>query len=267
MNYYLLTGTVNKRDGFKFVPVDSSEAQVGQKFRSWCAYPEETKKFIENQKGTRRISHLPVYMEELLIDFDNDPKASEMCEAWLCLHEIAFAVYESGNRSEHFHIAINPIEGCGVPGVVKDWVLNHFPKADVSYMTHTGLFRQAGLWHEKNPGHRKKLLRKYSGVALDIKYDESKVKKTVSKKEVDKDEKFRKARRKFRWALRQNVGEGGRRTMLWYLAAMGFDYGLDISEVFELAIKWNEKKCSPPLDPDWIVLTVESAFKRRERGL
>jgi hypothetical protein len=111
--------------------------------------------------GDTSGARYPVYCDTVLVDFDDCPDDARLFRNGLEKDFLAFVEADSGGRSKHFHIAIDPIFGVSVPSSVKQWVANRSAKADLSVYHTNGMFRLFGTKHEKTgrvkkPTHRQK---------------------------------------------------------------------------------------------------------------
>ena len=257
MQYYCELRRTLRRDGpIQLVPLDDLQYLTG--FRSVYAYTEEVARTILEAKTTSILRGQPVYSDMLLIDFDAfDPAEFRKL---LLRNGIAFQVWDSGNRSIHFHIPIVPMFGPDVPSMQKAWVKQHAPDADISFYHAAGIYRLPGTYHAKNPGHCKKLLEERSGSALEI--TATSAGWTPRTGPILRDES---RLEDFNTGLLKAVGEGGRRPYVWKLATIGAEAGLTFDEVVEKISWWNSHLCHPPHSQDAIIKQIESAFRRLER--
>ena len=116
---------------------------------------------LNQLNGDTSGASYPVYCDIILVDFDGCPDDAQLFRTGLEADNIAFIEANSGGRSVHFHIPIDPIFGVSVPSSVKQWVANRSSKADLSVYHTNGMFRLFGTRHEKTgrikePTHRSK---------------------------------------------------------------------------------------------------------------
>lgn len=157
MRYCEYRGAVRRHGPIQLLPVDQLEGLQG--FRSVYEFDEKTAEMIRARGSTRQLRGTPVYSDTLFLDFDNQDAAALELENWLLAHECTYTKYNTGNRSIHFHVAIEPMYGPKVPWYQKIWVEKHAPKADLSFYHVAGLFRLEGTFHHKKPGFRKEVSR------------------------------------------------------------------------------------------------------------
>ena len=122
--------------------------------------------------GSTRGMDCPVWCDVVFVDFDDRPEDAVKLEKYLINRQVAHAVCDSGNRSVHFHIPIEPLFGEDVPYSIARWLEQHAPGHDPSFpQSRNGMFRLLGTTHEKT-GRKKKMLRTFVGRLLDVPYVE-----------------------------------------------------------------------------------------------
>jgi hypothetical protein len=251
MIYYLYTATVRRSGRPKLLTRDELAGLQG--FQSVFGYPPSAVQTIQQQGNTRNLQYVQLYIDELLIDFDDQPADAERLGQYLKDTNIAHRKYDSGNRSIHYHIDVEPRTGRSVARDARHWVQRFAPGADMSIYAPSGLFRLAGTWHEKNPGHRKELLDQggEDKLILPVTEQPRKVQMHVSKQRAE-DQFFR--------GLNKRQGAGGRRQYVWFLGKRAADCGMDAGDAIERIVRWNAKYCNPPLDLDTLVTKVQEAY-------
>ena len=103
---YLYTPTVLRQGRPRLLTRDEILHGRLQGFQSVFGYPEETQQIIAKQGNTRDIAHLPVYCDTMFVDFDDKDVEANQFRNSLCECGIGYTMYESGNRSFHFHIPV-----------------------------------------------------------------------------------------------------------------------------------------------------------------
>ena len=137
-----------------------------QGFQSVFGIPtEEAQK--NSERGSSAGSTYPVYCDTLLLDFDDCPDKAALAEEYFKNVGAAYLKFDSGNRSVHFHVAIEPMCGVAVPGSIKQWVTANMEGADTSFYHNQGMYRLPGTVHRKT-GRKKLLLDRASGGRLII---------------------------------------------------------------------------------------------------
>jgi len=224
-------------------------------FRSIVAYPEDVAEYINAQGNTRGLRGLSVYADTLFMDFDDhDPVEFRK---WLQDESgLDYTEWDSGNRSVHFHIALEPIEGPWVPQALKNWTKKHAPSADMSFLHACGAYRLPGTFHPKNPGKFKRKVDERTGYKLQLEPVKSVTPKAgvVLSDSVTKAEVFSIAT--------QATSTGNRRPHAWRLASLGFEAGMTYEEVSATVLSWNKNFANPPHPDDLILKQVEFAYNR-----
>lgn len=121
--------------------------------------------------GHTKEAKYEVYCDTLLVDFDDCTGKADAFDSYLRKNHIAFLRGVSGGRSDHFHVALDPLFGTDTPYSCKLWVIQFAPGADVSVYHRNGMFRLFGTRHEKT-GKPKVLTSSATGKRLCIPYHE-----------------------------------------------------------------------------------------------
>lgn len=220
-------------------------------FRSVFAYDKETADFIRERGSTAKLLGFSVYADTLFMDFDgHDPTAFR---EWLLKSPLAFEEWDSGNRSVHFHIPLEPVYGVWVPEACKRWVKQHTPTADTSFYHPSGQYRLPGTYHVKRPGRRKELIAVRAGECLRLERPEIDI-PIVRPAGEPKDAV------NFFVCLMERVGEGARRPHAWRTAVQGLEAGIAYDEVMKCLLWWNDNYCVPPHSDLAIAKQVEGAY-------
>lgn len=235
-----------------FISLDDTTQYLG--FRSVYCYPEHVKNIIQETGTSSDLQWAEVYSDTLFLDFDNtDPS-----ELLLFLYDNGYAhsVWDSGNRSVHVHVPIEPMVGSTVPHSQRVWVKTNVPNADPSFYTHAGQFRLPNTRHLKTG--RKKLLRhKLLGKRLHI--------PTLDTKPQGNVYAANPAQGSILYgALMCSKNEGGRRVYVWHLATLAYHDGLSIDQTINLISWWNERRCDPPLTIKKIEEKVFEVYKKNK---
>ena len=246
---YLYTPTVLRRGLMQFK--SRNELSELQGFRSVFGYPEDTLNHIKRQGNTRDISHLPVYCDDLMVDFDDNLEAAERYEHSLLECGIAYEKYDSGNRSIHFHVPVTPCVGSWVPRAAYEYAYKYINGCDVSVYRHTGLFRLQGTWHEKNPGHLKRQTGKAEGGSLVLKAPQDFASIRVG------DDKGT----PLEFILAKRIDSGGRRCYVYSIGSVCKKRGVSQQQALEYALEWNLSCASPPLESEIVWKKIEEAYR------
>ena len=142
-------------------------------FRSTFGYPPETYSWIRKYGTTKGMKNASVYCDTIFVDYDDEPAVANEAIARLVDMGAVFSVWDSGNRSVHLHIALEPIEGVWVAPAVKQWVRDTCRPSDLSYLHAAGMFRLPGTVHAKT-GNAKVLTMSYAGTPVHIYYEREK---------------------------------------------------------------------------------------------
>lgn len=234
------------------LPKDQAKSMPG--FSSVFGYPESTAKIILDKGSSRDIGNLDLYCDELLLDFDSEDGIRDARE-FLLMNHLAFQEYHTGNRGCHIHIPIEPISGYGLPAWLKDYVSNVFPGADTSIFKPTGIFRNAGTWHTKNPGSRKELIAEFEGNRLIIPLKEINVKFHHETEDVDAMELLSNL-------LFKRIKAGNRNNGVYNLVFLAKEAGMSYEEANTLIYNYNEIGVDPPLRSRELDSIINSCYRR-----
>jgi hypothetical protein len=239
----------------KPVLVPLAEVHKHTGFRSAFAYPENVADFIREQGSTNNLRGMPVYADTLFMDFDSHRPDDFL--AWLATSGLAYSVWDSGGRSVHVHIEMEPALGPWVPDAMRAWTKQHAPTADVSFLHPAGMYRLAGTYHHRNPGRCKTMTDKRDGTKLKLS-PVAGIKPFVATEATG-------TREHFFMLLTERKTEGHRAPFIWRIATAGAEAGLPYEEVLEHVRWWNEHFCFPPRDDRTIMNQVQSAYRRHEK--
>jgi len=138
-------------------------------FRSVYQVNEEGKKWIEERGSVGGFgdSGIPIWSPQLFVDFDDCYEDAEYLRGLLLHDGISFQMYDSGNRSIHFHIDREIDPSIDVPYSDKEYIKTIVPRADLSLYSHMHPFRLEGTIHEKTT-KPKVLIDSFGGISLRI---------------------------------------------------------------------------------------------------
>ena len=154
MIYYEHRTTKIRQGPPRLVTRDELDQRRG--FRSVYGWPQEAADHVRNTGLSSGLKWFSVYSDDLLLDFDDQPAAADRAGSWLHENGIAYTMWNSGGRSVHFHIPIEPMLGQSVPVSQKQFVAATFPGADLAFYHAAGMYRLPFTAHEKNPGQYKR---------------------------------------------------------------------------------------------------------------
>lgn len=255
MTYYVEVRPTLKRNGTpKLVPISEVGKYTG--FRSVYAYPKAMADHIRSTGRTSDMRDQSVYSDTLFMDFDDvDPVGFR---DWLKYFGVAYEEWDSGNRSVHFHITIEPMFGSHVPYSQKLWVKEHAPQADITFYHPAGQYRLPRTFHKKNPGHCKKLVYKQTGSKLYIPEREQEFENYLFNFEEGNKSQF------FTMLLVPK-DQGHRQPYIWQMATVAAESGIDLHSAFE-AISWWNSTLACPAHPEQVVSKqIERAYQRTAR--
>jgi len=250
-----------KRMG-KVILVDLEKLNNSTGFRSIYGFSEEAVEQIRENNSTRELKNFEFFSDTLFVDFDDQPEAAKEME--IALKDYQWEMYDSGGRSVHFHIKIEPMLGKDVPILQRRYMKANFPKSDVSIYKSTGMYRLTGTFHTKNRGCKKHLLKINEGKILSIgkvELEEDKNRTNLSY-DIDVDDpEF--LEHQLNKKLHTNVVEGtiGRNNHVFMAACDCAKLGLDEEACYRLITTWNLKYCEPTLDSAGILATINSAYR------
>ncbi len=230
--------------------VPYSEVSNYTGFRSSYGYPPEVADKIANSFSTAGLGAVEVYSSSLLVDFDDCPEAALAMADMLSAYQ--YVLFDSGGRSLHLHIAIEPMLGTHVPHWQKMFVKSIAPQADLSIYKHTGIFRLPGTHHSN--GRVKHALKFNAGAKLSI--PEPAIPMPSPQQDLDEDQDL-----VLMWLLDADGVEGERNKHVFQLARTCAKLGMPRHEAEELIAGWNQRKCHPPLQGMEMGLTINSGYR------
>jgi hypothetical protein len=237
----------------KLVSLEQVELHRG--FRTIVAYDDETAQHIKTTGSTKDLKNFPVYADTLFMDFDeHDPVAFRH---WLQSSGLAYEEWNSGGRSVHFHLPIEPIFGTWVPVAMKHWTKTHAPTADTSFLHSAGLYRLPGTYHSKYPGHRKELIHTQQGNKLRL---TEPIKSSYLQLAPPSG-----SLEQFHTLLTQYQSVGSRRPHIWLMAMTGLEAGMGLQNIIDNIERWSARFCDPPHALDVIITQCESAYLTHQR--
>jgi hypothetical protein len=240
----------------RLVPLEDQHKYTG--FRSVYCYNSDVKALIDSRGSTADLREYPVYSDTLFVDFDNTD--SSAFKQYLIEQNIAFKHFDSGNRSDHYHIEIESICGVWVPTSQKAWMKEHAPDADLSFYHPSGVYRLPRTYHAKT-GKPKKLIAEYAGSLLIIPQAEQEQTEVEIQEGGDKTT--------LAMLLLASRGEGKRRPHLFQLAVASLECGHSYEEALSNLEFWNSRMSSKPHEPQVLIQQLEGAIKyvnRRSHG-
>ena len=259
---YEVRTTKIRKAAIQLVPY--SELSNYQGFRSMYGYTQETADLIMETKSTAGLDGAPVYSDLLLVDFDNNEDAAHAMADELRAYD--WVKFDSGGRSIHLHIRINPMFGANVPHIQKLWMFQNFPKADLSIYKTAGIYRLANTIHEKNPGRAKKVLEtNLVGNALELKLKDDIMPEPKKYTFIENSE----LTNILECLISIEVKEGtvGRNTHVFKIGRVCNELGLSPYDAIKLSTIWNEKMCIPSLPEASLISAIKSAYRGKNEQM
>lgn len=235
----------------RLVPLDEVDKYTG--FRSAFAFDDETAERIREQSNTAGLRGISVFTDILLVDFDASDGNS--LRTWLVEQGIGFTRWDSGGRSIHIHVALEPIAGPWVPEACRQFLKKVAPDADVSFLHPSGMFRLPKTFHYKT-GRQKVLIEHREGRRLVLQQPQ-----TSPTFQVEGGG----SRELFFTLLTARKSEGQRSPWLWRLGTAAAEAGLSYDEALEHLRFWNERFAEPPKDDATVQQQCQSAYRRLAR--
>lgn len=229
-------------------------------FRSVYGWPEEAVAHILQTRSTAGLKYFAVYADDLLLDFDNNQAAADAAQAWLLANNITHTMWDSGGRSVHFHIKIQPMLGRMVPASHKKFVAATFPGADLSFYHAAGMYRLPFTAHEKNPGRYKEMTGHLYKYTLDIPLlPETPIFAAAAVLDIDDRAGTEQL---LTYMMFKIVNEGdGRNHHAYKLTKIAKDLGYDFETAMDIVETWSDSCAQPCLEPAELETTVRSAYR------
>ncbi len=253
--------TVKNRRG-NLIPLEELEGKKG--FRGVYGFDEGASIIIQQQGHSRGLSRFNLYSDCLFIDFDDQPEEAKKLKEILLSYNFTFKVYDSGNRSFHFHIPHPLKEGKGLPYThmcVLEKLGLDMTKVDTTLYRPNSIFRLEGTLHSKT-GDPKVEIFSYEGVELDFDVKEApKVEKDTYASIEERDDvilgKFLSCATKLLW---DGVESGSRYNSLFYLGSCACEANVSFETCYNMALTLNES-FDDPHDENEVERAVKNGFK------
>jgi hypothetical protein len=228
---YEVRPEVMRKSDVHMVPANQIHKYTG--FQSVYGYPEEV---------VRQVRRPAMEFKEMLD-----------------MQGYSYEMYDSGNRSQHFHVPIEPMFGPLVPLMQRFWMQEHVPLADMSIYKTSGVFRIKGTQHQKT-GKYKVLLHVNKGpktlkIEVEIPDEEP---ETTRHNSTDKDlgsVLFAMVNRKV------SKGTLGRANYVYRMARLANDAGVGMQEAMDMIERWNWTLCSPPLELHVLHSNIKGGYR------
>ena len=167
MLYYEHCKTVRARTG-NLISRDELEGLTG--FQTVYGYDVEVRDILRAQKNSLGLARFVPSSDCLYVDFDDQPEEAAKLRLSLIDNDFVYEMYDSGNRSVHFHIPHEMKRSKDLPHTHK-CVLEKLGvamgKVDTTLYRPNSLFRLNGTAHHKT-GNKKVLTEKGGSYILDF---------------------------------------------------------------------------------------------------
>jgi hypothetical protein len=240
--------------------VTREELDQRRGFRSVYGWPTEAADHVRTTGSSAGLKWFPVYSDELLLDFDDRPHDANVAITLMAEYGYAFSWWESGGRSVHLHIKIEPMLGSNVPASQKQFVAATFPGADLAFYHAAGMYRLPGTAHEKNPGHYKRMVEEFRGRPLAIPLINQPLFRPSASGGSQRDPADLDAI--LTHMLFKTVHEGeGRNKHAYNMAKLLKDLGHDYARALDVVEGWSGDFAVPPISRTELEATVRSAYR------
>lgn len=258
MIYYEHRTTKIRQGPPRLVTRDELDQRRG--FRSVYGWPEAAANHVRTTGSSAGLKWFPVYSDDLLLDFDDQPAAADRAVSWCLASGVAFSAWKSGGRSVHLHISIQSMLGQSVPFSQKQFVAATFPGADLAFYHAAGMYRLPGTAHEKNPGCYKELIERWDGIAWEIPMINQPMFRPSASGGSSRDPADLDAI--LTHMLFKIVHEGeGRNKHAFNMAKILKDLGHDYARALDVVEEWSTGFASPPIGRAELEATVRSAYR------
>ena len=239
------------------VPAEDLHKYTG--FHSMYSFTEQLTLNMLIAGNTQGLDMEEVYSKILYLDYDDAPEDAHNFSLLLRERGIRFNRFDSGGRSVHFHVAIEPMFGVDVPYSQKEWTEKNAPGRDGTIYRHSAMFRLEGTVHSKT---RKQKVFTYG-------HDGDLLKIPVAKNEAPTKKAYKalmnadEHKNIVGYLMMQEVSEGGegRSPHAFKIAKHCRDAGIDSYEALKFVSMWNDCSCYPPLNRNILDSLVRSAYK------
>ena len=252
MIYYEHRNGLMRNSPPTLLPKEEAKYRLG--FSSVFGYDEETAKYIMENNSLKGLSDRVLYCDELYLDFDTE-EGIQAAKDFLATNKLRAQIYTTGNRGCHIHIQIVPLSGVGLADRLKQFVANVFPGADTGIYKATGIFRNIGTWHQKNPGHRKELIGLMAGDILSIPALNKTIPRFYAADQEDATDILNSL-------LLKKITTGERNNKMYNLAFLAKTSGMTVKDAEIILYNYNMTNVEPPLKSSEFRSIITSCFGR-----
>lgn len=235
MYLYLYCRTV-KDLNFKMHPPEEFDRLVGH--RSVYGFNKGDSIIIQNIGRRKGLKQFTPFADTLMVDFDDQPAAAEELYNFLKASNITFYLFDSGNRSYHFHIPHNPLHDKRLPYTHYKWLLgvegitDHLSRAlfDKNLYRPSSLFRLPNTMHPKT-SRRKEMLDMHEGATLHLELVNPPIQKTS---QVEAKAEFENLLDQLLWKYLKGAATGEKYNTLFCLGVTCAEVGLSEETAVEM---------------------------------
>ena len=224
-------------------------------YRSLYGYDPEVTSMIKGNGHTRGLKSHPVYSDMIIIDCDTADEAV-IVEKRLVELNIAFELWNTGNRGCHFHIDIEPMYGKDTIWSQICWLkeIGVWDAIDTSIYREGGQIRVPGAIHEKT-GRKKEIVKTVVGEKPSIRIM---VAPPIAPIRIDTKEGTQASKEEYQRNLRYYRSEGSRHMHMYILWKRGLEAGYDVDVIRDDIRRWNDERAEPPHDARMVEMKLQS---------
>ena len=225
-----------KGTSLKFTPTADLEGLTG--FRTIAQWNEVDIGLAQAAGTIKALKDVPCVIDTLFVDFDNQERDAIRFRDWLKSELLTYEMWDSGGRSQHFHIPIVPLHSADAPSSLKQFMKVHCRNLayDSSIYAYTSLFRLPNTEHAKTG--RKKTLLEANGI--DILHIDLKQPERYENLIITDIDEFNLTMSRYGNLLQNSPDEGNRSITLWSIAKSFCEVGLSYETTEELLFKLND---------------------------
>jgi hypothetical protein len=238
------------------VPKKDLDRYIG--FRSIYGFDELTATRIQLNQSTAGLQGTALFADTLFLDFDDNAQAANDIKLNLIQQKIQFELWESGGRSQHFHIPHTPVVHKNIPHRHKAWALDNAPGCDLSIYITSAIFRLPWTKHEKTK-QPKKIIYRQGGDLIQL----------PQPKELPLDKPdillYTQSQRGglLLKLLNTPTQEGNRNNTAVRLVHLCLDCDYSHEGILTAMFKWNEDYCNPSIDMNQLQRIVRGVYANR----
>lgn len=240
-----------------FAPVDEINKLTG--FRTTTVWSMDQMEMAKQVGSIKILQQEACLIDTLFVDFDDAERDAMQFLKWVKDNHFHYEMYDSGGRSQHFHIPILPIHSVNAPYSTKNFMQTYCSnlRYDSSIYQYASLFRLPGTEHHKTG--KKKVLLESGGIdLLEIDIVEP---KRFDNLRLDAIDDYHLSMNRYINLLGASPGEGGRSMALWAIAKSFNDCGLDEKTITVLLERLNNSWGQDSKDSESLRRQLRGAMK------